>query len=159
MLELMKRHPWGKPDSDDDPSTLAAYEEFRRYRELTRRHQDREKQQEQEARQYWERQRRRYQRQERLRRFGLSTLAGFVGCAAVWAVWAYLSASLLPVFGVFGSSPSVAQVRSSTYFRNCAAARAAGAAPIRRGQPGYAPHLDRDDDGIACEWSWRNWFW
>ena len=36
-------------------------------------------------------------------------------------------------------------------FRNCAAARAAGAAPIRRGQPGYGPHLDADGDGIGCE--------
>jgi len=36
-------------------------------------------------------------------------------------------------------------------YRNCAEARAAGAAPIDRGQPGYAPHLDRDNDGIGCE--------
>jgi len=36
-------------------------------------------------------------------------------------------------------------------FPNCAAARAAGAAPIRVGEPGYGPHLDRDGDGIACE--------
>jgi endonuclease YncB( thermonuclease family) len=36
-------------------------------------------------------------------------------------------------------------------FRNCAAARAAGAAPLYRGDPGYSPHLDRDNDGIACE--------
>lgn len=44
------------------------------------------------------------------------------------------------------------QLRStSVYYRNCDAARAAGAAPIRRGEPGYASHLDRDGDGIACE--------
>lgn len=36
-------------------------------------------------------------------------------------------------------------------FRNCAEARAAGAAPVRRGEPGYGPHLDRDNDGIGCE--------
>lgn len=36
-------------------------------------------------------------------------------------------------------------------FPNCAAARAAGAAPIMAGQSGYGPHLDRDGDGIACE--------
>lgn len=36
-------------------------------------------------------------------------------------------------------------------FRNCAEARAAGAAPVRRGDPGYGPHLDRDNDGIGCE--------
>ena len=40
---------------------------------------------------------------------------------------------------------------SSVYYRNCSAARAAGAAPVRRGDPGYAPHLDRDNDGIGCE--------
>ena len=36
-------------------------------------------------------------------------------------------------------------------FRNCSAARAAGAAPVFRGQPGYGRHLDRDNDGIGCE--------
>jgi len=40
---------------------------------------------------------------------------------------------------------------SSVYYPNCAAARAAGAAPIYRGQPGYRPALDRDNDGVACE--------
>ena len=37
------------------------------------------------------------------------------------------------------------------WFANCSQARAAGVAPIRRGEPGYAAHLDRDDDGVACE--------
>ena len=37
------------------------------------------------------------------------------------------------------------------YYPNCAAARAAGAAPLRRGNPGYRVALDRDNDGIACE--------
>lgn len=36
-------------------------------------------------------------------------------------------------------------------FRNCTEARAAGAAPVRRGDPGYGPHLDRDNDGVGCE--------
>lgn len=40
---------------------------------------------------------------------------------------------------------------SGAYHDNCAAARAAGVAPIRRGEPGYRSELDRDDDGIACE--------
>lgn len=34
---------------------------------------------------------------------------------------------------------------------NCRAARSVGLAEARRGQPGYWPHLDRDNDGIACE--------
>lgn len=39
----------------------------------------------------------------------------------------------------------------ATYYANCSAARAAGAAPVRRGDPGYASHLDRDGDGVGCE--------
>ncbi|MFJ8753309.1 excalibur calcium-binding domain-containing protein [Streptomyces sp. NPDC102441] len=39
----------------------------------------------------------------------------------------------------------------SVYYENCDAARAAGAAPVRRGDPGYAAHLDRDNDGVGCE--------
>lgn len=42
-------------------------------------------------------------------------------------------------------------VASGAMYRSCAAARAAGAAPMRRGQPGYNPDLDGDRDGIACE--------
>ncbi len=37
------------------------------------------------------------------------------------------------------------------YYKNCTEARAAGVTPIHRGEPGYAAHLDRDNDGIACE--------
>lgn len=40
---------------------------------------------------------------------------------------------------------------STWTYRNCTEARAAGAAPVRRGEPGYGPHLDRDNDGIGCE--------
>lgn len=42
-------------------------------------------------------------------------------------------------------------------FRNCTEARAAGALPLREGDPGYGRHLDRDGDGLACEWDdrWR----
>lgn len=39
----------------------------------------------------------------------------------------------------------------SAYYPNCAAARAAGAAPVRAGQPGYSRKLDRDGDGVGCE--------
>jgi hypothetical protein len=40
---------------------------------------------------------------------------------------------------------------ATVYYKNCTAARAAGAAPIYRGEPGYRAGLDRDNDGIACE--------
>lgn len=41
--------------------------------------------------------------------------------------------------------------KANVYFKNCSEARAAGAAPIYRGEPGYRTALDRDGDGIACE--------
>jgi len=37
------------------------------------------------------------------------------------------------------------------HFNNCDAARAAGAAPVRAGDPGYGRHLDGDGDGTGCE--------
>ena len=40
---------------------------------------------------------------------------------------------------------------SSVYYSNCDAVRAAGAAPLLAGQPGYSFKLDRDRDGSACE--------
>lgn len=50
-------------------------------------------------------------------------------------------------------SPAAPRERSApaVYYRNCNAARAAGAAPIYIGQPGFRPELDGDSDGIACE--------
>lgn len=44
------------------------------------------------------------------------------------------------------------QVSSANWsYRNCREARAAGAAPLYAGQPGYGAHMDGDGDGIACE--------
>ena len=37
------------------------------------------------------------------------------------------------------------------FYKNCDAVRAAGAAPIYEGQPGYSRKLDRDGDGVGCE--------
>ncbi|WP_347878339.1 excalibur calcium-binding domain-containing protein, partial [Actinomyces sp. ZJ308] len=52
------------------------------------------------------------------------------------------------------------------YYANCKEARAAGAAPMYQGDPGYRPDLDRDKDGIACDMSspgfcggWFSWMW
>ncbi|QIK50336.1 DUF1524 domain-containing protein (plasmid) [Gordonia terrae] len=47
--------------------------------------------------------------------------------------------------------PPAAEAPSSVYYANCSAVRAAGAAPIYAGQPGYSSKLDRDGDGVACE--------
>jgi hypothetical protein len=56
-----------------------------------------------------------------------------------------------------GASARPAQVQSlvsavgNREFANCSQARAAGAAPVRAGDPGYGRHLDRDGDGVGCE--------
>ena len=42
-------------------------------------------------------------------------------------------------------------VTSEVYYRYCKDARAAGAAPLYRGDPGYRSALDADNDGVACE--------
>ena len=47
--------------------------------------------------------------------------------------------------------PSRTDYQGRRTFANCDQARAAGAAPVRRGDPGYGPHLDRDNDGVGCE--------
>ncbi|MDV6266995.1 excalibur calcium-binding domain-containing protein [Rhodococcus globerulus] len=47
--------------------------------------------------------------------------------------------------------PPVKVPNAGVKYANCDEAKAAGAAPILRGEPGYAPKLDRDNDGIACD--------
>src|SRR5690606_39481345 len=50
------------------------------------------------------------------------------------------------------SEPTIAPpAPSNVVYKNCAAARAAGAAPLYAGEPGYSSTLDRDGDGVACE--------
>lgn len=45
----------------------------------------------------------------------------------------------------------VVEAPADVYYQNCDAVRAAGAAPIYAGEPGYSRKLDRDGDGIGCE--------
>lgn len=40
---------------------------------------------------------------------------------------------------------------ADTSYANCDAVRAAGAAPIHVGDPGWAKKFDRDGDGVGCE--------
>lgn len=56
-----------------------------------------------------------------------------------------------PAVGSRRPVPAYAPPASGVYYRNCSAVRAAGAAPLYRGQPGYRPEMDGDSDGIACE--------
>ena len=45
----------------------------------------------------------------------------------------------------------VAPAPAGTAYADCDAVRAAGAAPIRRGEPGWSDAFDGDGDGIGCE--------
>ena len=49
------------------------------------------------------------------------------------------------------TAPSPQPAPSELNFSSCKEARAAGYSHMRRGEPGYASHLDRDGDGIACD--------
>ncbi len=49
------------------------------------------------------------------------------------------------------SAPSAAASDAGVNYPNCEAAKAAGAAPLYAGQPGYRAALDGDGDGVACE--------
>lgn len=40
---------------------------------------------------------------------------------------------------------------TTTSYANCDEARDANVAPLHRGEPGYRPGLDKENDGIACE--------
>lgn len=51
----------------------------------------------------------------------------------------------------YQAAPPAPPSSGYAYYENCTAARAAGAAPVYSGDPGYGPHLDRDRDGVGCE--------
>lgn len=48
-------------------------------------------------------------------------------------------------------APVVVAPDTSVTYAKCDDVRAAGKAPIHRGDPGYSGNLDRDGDGIGCE--------
>ncbi|MBN1093794.1 DUF1524 domain-containing protein [Blastococcus sp. TML/M2B] len=50
------------------------------------------------------------------------------------------------VVGPMGVEPGPAPT-----YANCAEVKAAGAAPIRAGDPGFSPRFDGDGDGVGCE--------
>ncbi|MGV5049887.1 excalibur calcium-binding domain-containing protein [Rhodococcus pyridinivorans] len=73
--------------------------------------------------------------------------AGFA--AALVTIAAPAAASAGPLSWIASGSGSAGLGGRS--YANCTEARQAGVAPIFRGEPGYAAHLDGDNDGIACE--------
>jgi hypothetical protein len=78
---------------------------------------------------------------------------------AALTIAALVYAGLFFLVHIHGAVVSLAQSQyraTDVYYPSCAAARAAGVAPIYRGQPGYRAGLDADNNGIACE-PFRNW--
>jgi hypothetical protein len=77
-----------------------------------------------------------------------------LGLAGGWA-WSKYSAhprELAAAQAAAATAPrkTVSEVEQSVYFPDCAAATAAGKAPMQQSQPGYRAELDPDGDGIAC---------
>ncbi|SDY22616.1 Excalibur calcium-binding domain-containing protein [Modestobacter sp. DSM 44400] len=75
---------------------------------------------------------------------------------AINAVLAGCPHEPLPTAGTPAPAPesvpaSAAAPAPGAPYENCTAARAAGAAPLHRGEPGYSPAMDGDGDGTACE--------
>ncbi|WP_253608366.1 MULTISPECIES: excalibur calcium-binding domain-containing protein [unclassified Bradyrhizobium] len=69
----------------------------------------------------------------------VAAISAIAGAALCWAVLCQISWHPLLLFKHIAAFP------------NCAAARAVGLAPSRRGEPGYWSKHDADDDGVACE--------
>jgi hypothetical protein len=81
--------------------------------------------------------------------FGIVVAAG---CAAVFAATWFATPMLTALWSSAPPAPeAVAATERSVYYSGCNEARAAGAAPITRGSPGYRSEMDGDNDGIACE--------
>ncbi|WP_354641989.1 excalibur calcium-binding domain-containing protein [Kitasatospora camelliae] len=58
---------------------------------------------------------------------------------------------VVPTTETVTPEPERTSAPAAVYFKNCDEAKAAGAAPLHRGDPGYRSGLDRDGDGVACE--------
>ena len=91
-------------------------------------------------------------------RLGQTSFIPPIAMATFLAVYLAIPAGSAPVGSAPSDKPSSetapavdADRESSVYYPGCNAARAAGAAPIHAGEPGYREEMDGDGDGIACE--------
>jgi hypothetical protein len=48
-------------------------------------------------------------------------------------------------------TPTPSETVSAVSYKSCAEVRAAGKAPLHRGDPGYSRKLDKNGDGVACD--------
>ncbi|MBR1131631.1 excalibur calcium-binding domain-containing protein [Bradyrhizobium iriomotense] len=69
----------------------------------------------------------------------VAAISALVGATLCWAILCQFTWHPLTLFKHIAAFP------------DCSAARAVSLAPALRGQPGYWPRHDADNDGIACE--------
>lgn len=103
---------------------------------------------------HYQKQRERRQQSQAARLLAGAVFAGAaVGVVSVAVSADGLAGAAVQVQSLFASkaTSSTGTTPSGAYYQRCDAARAAGVAPLRRGEPGYREALDRDGDGIACE--------
>ncbi len=60
------------------------------------------------------------------------------------------SSAIDDLIGSIGSAGLEQTGSAGGTYATCDDARAAGVAPLFRGEPGYSPHLDPDGTGMAC---------
>lgn len=85
---------------------------------------------------------------------GAAALLGLIGGVGTVVASEGTSSAILAKVQPVAVSLGLARARApqaGEYWPRCAAARAAGTAPIYAGEPGYRVGLDGDSDGIACE--------
>jgi hypothetical protein len=63
------------------------------------------------------------------------------------------AAEVSPTSSQSSTQPTMtpAPVSPAVTYTSCAEVRAAGKAPLHRGDPGYSRELDRNGDGVACD--------
>ena len=92
----------------------------------------------------------------------LNVLPVLVGAGILGAVAGIASVAITPqgreeltsTVNVATVAVGAARARSpqqGDHWGGCNDARVAGTAPIYRGEPGYRPEMDGDNDGVACE--------
>jgi hypothetical protein len=81
------------------------------------------------------------------------SIRGMIGLwVGVAALTCFLTPQVMRIWRAVTTTPEQrGAIERSAYYPNCDAARAAGAAPIYSGEPGYREAMDGDSDGIACE--------
>lgn len=77
-----------------------------------------------------------------------------IACSANWCRTTYQGQGGYIARGLVRPLTKSAPIggKGATFYATCAQMRAAGAAPIRVGKPGYRTALDRDHDGWACRY-------